>query len=819
MTVSAEDRAACACIRVRQDILRHDDGTCSESWVCEAGCGSRFTRQSFAESLHATLRRVQATNAVLTSAAIKLFWELPATRAWTEGEAAIAEAVGWPDYDKIRALAAANQKETNVETKERCWHREDAHNCVLERGHSGPCRTEPVSAKAEPDIATEASAERAKAEPPPEAKPPRHRELVYLIAQKASVGLKAEEELRELDAIVAGAEPPPRLYDAALRVLHEHRHRVQGSRSGDERARLEPGLLYAIDALELREAALKDPGRAPQYRQAIEELGPKSAPEAAPDSSGPAQQRAAFEHAIVESLENAWYRAGAGPLPAVITWSALARALSWIPTPPPPEAAVGEPSDTAYRSWRAANPAITDPKACYYEGYNAGKASEAAAHAVTLGALERTRSDVREARAAMFRCIGSADDGQSLAELVSAVELECDSEHEQYVAASAQRAAAEKERDDAKSVLARVLDERDELVRYRTDLEHRLCSAKSELARVREELAKLRGMFLGGNGYEWPFIDGVHLALEHAPLSDAKRAELESARRSFFELMGWKNYKPVVPALREGRPEPDDHEVAHVLEDVLLADNFAPNREGTLRLARAAKTALLGVRRGPVVDREELAAEFVRGWRGRAWPGDLDAHERELILHGADAVLRLFAAPAPDVGKDSGAGDVAVRGAGTPHSVGSQPAEAAASPVSSSTEQPNEPPVPLPEVLPVGTRADAGGADVVSLGEARLERRAGLDPVYWAEWDTGKGFVHTDDIDWSHYRAQQPKPEPARFSLPPNHDRALRELDARLREVELQGRVTRRLVEESSNRDWYRDRVERIEREEREAAK
>jgi hypothetical protein len=37
----------------------------------------------------------------------------------------------------------------------------------------------------------------------------RHRVLVYLIAQKASVGLKAEEELKELDTIVAGATDNP----------------------------------------------------------------------------------------------------------------------------------------------------------------------------------------------------------------------------------------------------------------------------------------------------------------------------------------------------------------------------------------------------------------------------------------------------------------------------------------------------------------------------------------------------------------------------------------------------------------------------------
>jgi hypothetical protein len=48
-----------------------------------------------------------------------------------------------------------------------------------------------------------------------------------------------------------------------------------------------------------------------------------------------------------------------------------------------------------------------------------------------------------------------------------------------------------------------------------------------------------------------------------------------------------------------------------------------------------------------VPSRDECAAEFVRGWRGRAWPGDIDAHERELIRHGLDAVLRLFAEAPP----------------------------------------------------------------------------------------------------------------------------------------------------------------------------
>jgi hypothetical protein len=42
-------------------------------------------------------------------------------------------------------------------------------------------------------------------------KPKRHRELVYIIAQKASVGLTSEAELAELDALVesAGASVAP----------------------------------------------------------------------------------------------------------------------------------------------------------------------------------------------------------------------------------------------------------------------------------------------------------------------------------------------------------------------------------------------------------------------------------------------------------------------------------------------------------------------------------------------------------------------------------------------------------------------------------
>jgi hypothetical protein len=70
----------------------------------------------------------------------------------------------------------------------------------------------------------------------------------------------------------------------------------------------------------------------------------------------------------------------------------------------------------------------------------------------------------------------------------------------------------------------------------------------------------------------------------------------------------------------------------------------------------------------------------------------------------------------------------------------------------------SDPPVPLPGVLPVGTRADAGGADVEATRDAFLEMNTVNGPCYWSRWSGGLGFIRARDIDWAHYRAQRPQP-------------------------------------------------------------
>jgi hypothetical protein len=39
---------ACACLRVRQETVRHEGGTCSDRWVCQ-DCGSKFIRAAWAD--------------------------------------------------------------------------------------------------------------------------------------------------------------------------------------------------------------------------------------------------------------------------------------------------------------------------------------------------------------------------------------------------------------------------------------------------------------------------------------------------------------------------------------------------------------------------------------------------------------------------------------------------------------------------------------------------------------------------------------------------------------------------------------------------
>jgi hypothetical protein len=68
----------------------------------------------------------------------------------------------------------------------------------------------------------------------------------------------------------------------------------------------------------------------------------------------------------------------------------------------------------------------------------------------------------------------------------------------------------------------------------------------------------------------------------------------------------------------------------------------------------------------------------------------------------------------------------------------------------------NEPPVPLPEVLPVGTRTRYG-----SIADGAVVLKEGSH--YWGWWnkDTDRErCANADQIDWSHYRAQQRAAEP-----------------------------------------------------------
>ena len=258
-------------------------------------------------------------------------------------------------------------------------------------------------------------------------------------------------------------------------------------------------------------------------------------------------------------------------------------------------------------------------------------------------------------------------------------------------------------------------------------------------------------------------------------------------------------------ALREGGEEPTARELGQKLQ--AAAAEFHGRSAVVGDRARAywdelggcAKRELLGVR--PRVPTREELARLIRS-KIAAYHSRVNEHwvvTFDALHEAADAVIALFATPAADR-KDSGASDAAVRDAATSHSPGSSPAEAAALLVSSSeTEEPS----PLPEVLPAKTRwwtetLEAGTYDP-GYRRYRFSDGCTLDPKF---------------IDWAYYRAQQ---QPAATPGP-----TLESLDARLREVETQVRVTRRLAQlpyGDPAHEHFTNAAERIEREERETAK
>jgi hypothetical protein len=92
------------------------------------------------------------------------------------------------------------------------------------------------------------------------------------------------------------------------------------------------------------------------------------------------------------------------------------------------------------------------------------------------------------------------------------------------------------------------------------------------------------------------------------------------------------------------RQELEAEKAAHEAAQARCAEYIDDNARLTAELGSAQKALA-------VPSREQIASAFLQGWRGVAFPGNFSKHDQEMLLHGAEYALQLFASPPASPGK------------------------------------------------------------------------------------------------------------------------------------------------------------------------